>query len=481
MRGFRDRNEGMKLPRSLVQRVTAGFRRTKLGDPRRTARLVRVVGRIARQPSAPLPLALGAESEVEGAYRFMNNRRVDFDALIAVQGEIARQRAAEEQAVLVLHDTTDCSFAHLSAQEIGYLQTGKAGFRLHLSLVVAEAERRPLAVAHAQTIHRASRSKRGRTAPGTETAKWVDRESERWWRGMAASAELLRECPSVIHVADRESDSYELMAKLQQVGGRFIFRVRVPDRRARTVDSDGEDWSTVSEVAAQCEGTLEREVPLSRRTKKSAPGMNAAHPPRNARMANLRFAATRVRLPRPAYLRHPIPETIDVNLVRVWEIDSPDGEAPVEWLLFTSEPVATGRQIERVVDNYRARWLIEEFNSAIKTGCAFESRQFESQHALLVMLALSLPVAVEVLWLRARSRSSPDSRATEVVTPLQLRILRKLGSYKLGPKPTAADALMAVAKLGGHLSSNGPPGWKIMQRGMSQLMHYEAGWNARDL
>jgi hypothetical protein len=471
----------MKLPRSLVHRVSGVFRRTKLGDPRRTARAVRIVERIARQPSAPLPLSLGSESEVEGAYRFVNNRRVTFEALIAMQGEIARQRAGEEQAVLVLHDTTDCSFPHLSAQEIGYLQTGKPGFRLHLSLVVAEKDRRPLAVAHAETIHRSARSKRGRTAPGTTTAKWVDRESERWWRGMAESAQFLRQCPCVIHVADRESDSYELMAKLQQAGDRFILRVRVPDRRARTVDSDRDDWSTIGQVAAQCEGTLEREVPLSRRVKKSAPGMNAAHPPRGARLARLRFAAARVRLPRPAYLRHPLPETMDVNLVRVWEVDPPDGEAAVEWLLFTTEPVATERQIERVVDNYRARWLIEEFNGAIKTGCAFESRQFESRHALLVMLALSLPVAVEVLWLRARSRASPDSRASDVLTPLQLRILRKLGSYPLAPKPTAAEALMAVAKLGGHLRSNGPPGWKIIQRGMTQLMQYEAGWNARDL
>jgi hypothetical protein len=397
----------MKLARSLVQRITSVFRGTKLGDPRRTARVVRVVERVARQPSAPLPLALGTESEVEGAYRLMNNRRVTFEALMAMQGEIARQRAAEEKSVLVLHDTTDCSFAHLSPQEIGYLQTGKSGFRLHLSLVVAQADRRPLAVVHAETIHRASRSKRGRTAPGTTTAKWVDRESKRWWRGMAASNELLHECDSVIHVADRESDSYELMAKLLAARSRFILRVRVPDRRARTVDSEGKDWSTIGQVAALCEGTLEREVPLSRRRQKSAPGMNAAHAPRDARLARLRFAATRVRLPRPAYLRHPIPETIDVNLVRVWEVNPPDAETPIEWLLFTTEPIATGRQIERVVDNYRARWLIEEFNGAIKTGCAFESRQFESRHALLVMLALSLPVAVEVLWLRARSRSSP--------------------------------------------------------------------------
>lgn len=470
----------MKLARSLIQRVTSGFERTALGDPRRTSRVVRVASRIARQPSAPLPLALGCESEVEGAYRLANNPHVTFEALMSVQAEIARQRAAEEKSVLVLHDTTDCSFPHLAAKEIGYLQTGKSGFRLHLSLVVAERDRRPLAVAHAETIHR-RRRRRGRAASGPETAKWRNRESGRWWRGMSASAQLLDECANVVHIADRESDSYELMARLLDENSRFILRVRVPDRRARVVDAEHDKWSTVGDVAAMCEGNIERDVLLSRRRKKTAPGMNAAHPPREARLARLRFASTRVSLPRPVYLRDPVPQTIEVNLVRVWEIDPPDGEEAIEWLLFTTEHVDCQRKIERVIDNYRARWLIEEFNSSLKTGCAFESRQFESRHALLVMLALSLPIAVEVLWLRARARSVPHAPATDVLTPLQLRILRKIGSYKLGTKPSAMDALTAVAKIGGHIRSNGPPGWKIIQRGMTLLMQYEAGWQARDL
>ena len=54
-----------------------------------------------------------------------------------------------------------------------------------------------------------------------------------------------------------------------------------------------------------------------------------------------------------------------------------------------------------MVDGYRTRWVIEEFNAALKTGCAYEARQFESRDALLTMLALSLPVACEVLWLRS--------------------------------------------------------------------------------
>ena len=44
--------------------------------------------------------------------------------------------------------------------------------------------------------------------------------------------------------------------------------------------------------------------------------------------------------------------------------------------------------------------------------------------------------------------------------------------------PTVEQALLAVAALGGHLKRNGPPGWKVLLRGMTRLLDYEAGWRA---
>jgi hypothetical protein len=364
--------------------------------------------------------------------------------------------------------------------EIGYLQTGKAGFKLHLSLVVdANVWRRPLGIVHAETLHRAQRSKRkGKKktkASGSETSKRKDREFERWLRGIEAAAHSLRGCERVIHVADRESDSFELMSLVLSLEQGFVFRVRV-DRRSRPINES--EWSKVKQVAANCEGMLERDVPLARRRRKTAPGMNKTHPPRKGRIARLRFAATTIEIPRPRYLSKSLPETLRLNLVHVVECDVPPGETPVEWLLYTTEPIATNSQVEAIVDTYRTRWLIEEFNSALKTGCAYEARQFETRRALLTMLALSLPIACEMLWLRSRARSSPDALATETLTPLQIRILRKLGPRKIPPRPTAQDALLAVAALGGHLKNNGEPGWKILQRGLALLLAYETGWTA---
>lgn len=433
--------------------------------------------RMARRPNAPLPAALGSDAAVQGTYRFMNNRQVEFETLIAVQAEMTRQRAEEEgyRDVLVLHDTTDCSFAHLDPEGIGYLNTGKAGFRLHASLVVdAVGWRRPIGVVAAETIHR-GRKRRHKTsdrASGIETAGWKDKEFERWRRGIERSQARLAHCASVVHVADRESDSYELMHATLQAGGRFVFRVRV-DRRGRRAETTA-PWATVTQIARQLEGIFEREVALSARKGSSAPVQNKTHPPRHARMARLRFAATRVEIPRPVYLRDPIPSTLAVNLVHVFELDVPDGQPAVEWLIYTTEPIDTAAAVERIVDIYRTRWLSEEFHAALKGGCAFERREFESRRALLNMLALTLPIACEVLALRSGARSEDNRPATAVLTPELLRILRKVSRSTLSASPTASEALLAVAALGGHLKRNGPPGWKVMSRGMTELLTYEA-------
>ena len=472
----------MKLPEDAIERMAQDFAGAQLGDPRRTRRAQAMVRQLARQPGAPLPEALENDAQIEGAYRFANNERVTFEALIGAHAGGTARRAVEAGSVLVLHDTTDATFSSLDPKEIGYLATGKAGFLFHVSLVLdASHWRLPLGVVSGQTIHRKQRSKRAagkKKASGTETAAQTDREAARWWRGIEDASKVLKGCADVIHVADRESDSYELMHRCLAAGERFVFRARTVERRGRFADKKTHDWSTVRRIAESCEGLLEREVSVSARAQKSAPGMNRGNPARSARMARLRFAAARVEMPRPQYLHDPVPKTLTVNLVHVTEPHVPEGEAPVQWILYTTEPIDTPEQVARVVDIYRARWTIEEFNAALKTGCAYESRQFESRHALLNLLALSLPIACELLALRSRARDFPDAPATEVLRPAQIEVLRRFGRRKLPSSPTARDALLAVAGLGGHVKYNGEPGWNVLMRGMRTLLGYEAAWLA---
>lgn len=199
-------------------------------------------------------------------------------------------------------------------------------------------------------------------------------------------------------------------------------------------------------------------------------------PPRNARIAKLKFAATELELIRPKHLPKHLPEKLKLNLVDVSELDCPLEEEPVQWLLFTTEVIDSVENIENIVDTYRSRWLIEDCNKAIKTGCKYEQRQLENQQALLNLLAIILPIACELLWLRATAREQPNQKASNILTPTQLKILTALGPRKLGPNPTAKEALWALAGLGGHLKRNGEPGWLVLYRGLETLKQYEIGY-----
>lgn len=424
-------------------------------------------------PNESLPTALVTDAELEGAYRFFSNEHVSFDDLLEPHTLSTAKRAAGAGVVLAVHDTTSCKFSHADPEDVGYLSTGQAGFLLHMSLLVDTRDwRRPLGIVHAETLKREKPSRgRRRHESGFTTAKWRDKEFERWMRGIQQTEKRIGGSASVIHLADREADSYELIAAMAEANQRFIVRAR----HNRSV-FDGDERTSLRDFIERADIVLEREVPLSRRLAKTAPRANAANPPREGRTATLCFATTTAEFRRPR--NRTGPETLSVNVVRVFEANPPEGQEPIEWLLSTSEPIETAKQIELIVDYYRCRWVIEELNKALKTGCVVQDRQLESHDALLNMLALSLPVAVELLGLRSLARTDPSRQATDLFSKPDLDALRHLSHRPLPKHPTVQDALWCIAGLGGHIKNNGPAGWQVLQRGMQKFRDFAAGWRA---
>jgi len=470
----------MKLAPDALDRITAAFEGADFGDPRRSDRLARTVRKLAEAPNVSIPKAMGSDADLEAAYRLLHNPHVDFDTLIRAYAEATAARASG--CVLAIHDTTTCEFNHADAKDVGYLNTGRAGFMAHYSLIVdGELSRRPLGVANAEVISRENPPSRPgtkkRNQGGPQTAKKRDRESLRWFRGFQVTSARLKGC-EVIHVADRESDSYEIFARCLEAKMRFVLRSRVGARKARGPDGEVADVMTLAQA---CEGKVTREVPLSPRAKRREPRANKANPPRVGRNAQLRFSATNIEIRRPHYVDKSLPSSLRLNMVVVSEVDPPADQPAVNWVLFTTETIATADDITRVVDIYRARWLIEECNKTLKSVCKYEERQLESRDALLTLLAMTFPIACEVLWLRAACRANPKRPASEVITPVQLQILAAMSSYKLPSSPTVHDAVWAIAALGGHIKSNGEPGVLVLHRGMADLLAFEKGWRAREM
>jgi hypothetical protein len=432
-------------------------------------RLEALVELAAADPSASIPRMAGTESEREAFYRFLANERVAFEAVLEPHRERTRERAEAAGVILAVHDTSAFKFEGSRGDELGYINTGARGFYLHATIAVTNNEDREcLGVLQAKTLFRESPKKtRSRSArSGADYAALEDRESGRWWDQIqSVQRDLAGRC-EVIHVADCEADSYALLSNMISARHRFVTRL-ARDRRARR---DGADpWSRLSDVAGQAEHVAEREVPLSARGAKRPPRTRKRFPPRDARVATLRFAALPMQLKRPPYLGEPHPPEIGLNVIHVYEVDAPEGTEPVEWFLLTTEPVGTEQEILGVVDIYRRRWVIEEFFRAVKTGCAYEQRQLEVRHAWLIALAITLPLAWRLLRLRHLARRKPDAPAATVLSETEIEILKHLRRGRLSARPTLLEAMNAVAEMGGHIKNNGEPGWLVLHRGLLKL------------
>jgi len=57
-------------------------------------------------------------------------------------------------------------------------------------------------------------------------------------------------------------------------------------------------------------------------------------------------------------------------------------------------------------------------------------------------------------------------------------LLRACGHRTLSATPSNKQVLLALAALGGHLRSNGPPGWIVLERAFDKLLVLEQGWVA---
>ena len=450
-----------------------------LGDTRLNARRNRVIEVLEQHPDAGFPDACASDGETEALYRFLRNRRVSLERVIEphVRATAARCRAVGE--VLVLHDTTENVFGGEKPREgLTALGPRRHGFWLHAAMAVStDGLRAPLGVLALAPFVRTTDPTRVGKPPWRERFKDPHKESRRWATGVATVRARLGAAVRPIHLMDREGDNYELFTDLIHHGDRFVVRLNY-DRHLIT---DGAPDVPATVQAAMPPHTLcERQIAVSARQVGTRPRpLVRRRPARAHRVATVRFAAASVTLKRPRDHRHPMPPSLAVNVVYAWEMTPPAGESPIEWRLVTTEPIDTVDQVLRIVEWYRTRWLIEEFFKCLKTGCAYEKRQLESLDTLLVALGLLAPIAWQLLLMRHLARELPDVGAAVALTARQIAILRTTPvGTTLSITPSMRDALLVVARLGGHLRQNGAPGWLVLARGMQKLLCMETGWAA---
>jgi hypothetical protein len=443
-------------------RIYDEMRGAEFGDERLAKRMTTIVRQLANAPAKSFPKVTGDDAGLEATYRFLNNESVQPEAILAPHYRATVERCTQSGPVIIAHDTTELRFSG-ERSGLGRLTTSDYGFLAHVALAM-DKERVPLGVAGMQTFFREHGTRR--TNHHSERQPIEKRESRKWLELVRVVEERLSGRSQAIHVMDREADFYELIAPLVSAGHRFVIRLRF-DRET--------ELSTICEELRGAPAQLSRTVEISARPVAKQPKKRRKHPPRAARTAHLQAGAKRVTIRRAKHLSKDLPEAVTVNVVRVYESNAPEGCEPVEWILLTTEAIDIAESISAVIDMYCARWAIEEYFKALKTGCAFEKRQLENRRALLNALALLAPIAWRLLLLRSLARHRTDAPASDALTALQLRILQRHERTQLKGDATVYDAMLAIAALGGHIKNNGAPGWQVLGRGLEDLLLMERG------
>ena len=435
------------------------FAFAELGDPRRNKRLVNIATRLAASPDGTLPQAFPDWAELKAAYRFFDNPVVDFQKVLQPHLERTRSACREPGEYLIIEDSSILDYSpHRRTQDLGVIGDGQGrGFELHSALAVRveswTLEQRP----EGRVVGLFDqRCRRPRPAPKGESRRerLKRRRKSSWW------AEVFRAVGGPpgqcrwIYIGDQESDFYEPMQRCQEMLIDFIIR-GFQDRRL--ADGAGRLRETLARAPVLGQSTVEL------RSRGGEP----------ARTAIVELRSVRVDLDgpwRPGGWQEPLR---GVWVVEVQEVHAPEGvKEPLHWVLLTSLPCRTLTEARRVVGRYMARWWVEEYHKALKSGAGVENSQLERGGRLEPLIAVLAVVAVRLLNTKMLARSRPEgSEAKESFGPEALAILEKrFGCPKGGW--SNRNVLVATARLGGFLARkhDGMPGWQTIWRGWQRLI-----------
>ena len=409
----------------------------------------------------------------------MNCKDVTHEAILASHRQATLKTISQmSSTVLVLHDATEMDFTtHRSLEDLGQIGNGNhRGYIAQNSLAVDPETRQVLGLCN-QVLHRRD------TVPEEETIaeKRVreSRESLLWLKGTAP----LPANRQLVDVCDQGADTFEFLEYEVHSGRRFVIRAAYD--RGILIGHGDVSTSTSSYLRSYATELPEAgrwTLSVTSRVEVKSPKKKGkkAQIKRTARDAELAvaFAAVQIKPPGTKHGDHGN-EPLKVWVIRVWEVDPPEGQERLEWFLITNEPVETFKDAYRVVGWYECRWIIEEYHKGLKTGCQIESPQFTTEERLQPAIALLSIVTLTLLAMRDASRR-PDAKtrkATEIISKDYVAVLSAWRHGKVRMDWSIHEFYYALARLGGHQNRkhDHPPGWQTIWEGWKELQAMVCG------
>jgi hypothetical protein len=459
------------------------FGEAELGDRRRTRRLVAMARRMAEQPAGKLTRVYEVESELEGAYRFVENQGVSPEKMERTRGAACARRLAVQEVAVIPVDQTEVNLhEHHSTDNFGSVGTRDCGARgVHaMAALGLDEDGVTLGVLglvpwlRSETLspprcHGGNRGKSHDHRPAQE------RESFKWIECLDLCDEQLR-----LHAPDTcgwyQMDKGADFWRVFEWAARHDAFVTVRACHQRVVLYRGSKTHLHPWVEAR---------PVAYRFDLALP----ARPQRLARTANNNVRYGPVTIDYAAGRRAKL--AVPLYFVAVTERHPPPEVAPIDWLLLTNFPVESDADAALVIKNYSLRWRCEDFFRTLKSGaCDVEASELESFGSFCRFLVVASSIAARVERIRYLSRTQPNAPATVAYSRTEIEVLLRFreAHSPRRPKPSFPDGIPPlhlmtrwVAALGGYRYSRGrgPPGSILITRGVIYLENLVLGTRLR--
>lgn len=279
-------------------------------DTRLNERGAFCLNKMSLAPNLSFPAIFDKTKKLEAFYRFINNERIDVSEIKESIINDTKSKLSGQKEALAIHDTTHV--IPISKKEIDEFQRSR-GFFAHLSLLISADKTNE--IYGAAGLHMWNRS---------EEQKIYESEADRWLEQVNEVQEIVGNL-DLIHLMDREGDMCLVWSGLIERQYRFVIRSKY-NRKTKGIDPD----LKLREEMNQCEAVAQVEIKLARKKGSSLPRSKKSHPPREKRVATLNISVKSVELHKTNSRGLTINETVKINVVRVFEINTPSGEEPVE-------------------------------------------------------------------------------------------------------------------------------------------------------
>jgi hypothetical protein len=444
----------------------------ELSDKRLNRRLLKVANDLLNHPDAPIHEACSNWSGAKAAYRLFDNDKLDDVCLMNAHRRETLKRIAESNSdvIFAIQDTTTLNYTHHPKkqrihkinQNPGFDKPSK-GFFLHNTLAMTE-DALPLGLLEQKIYqHNPADKVSNKRRPIHE------KESYRWIEALQLSSNLVTN-KTVVTIADRESDIFELFFEASKLNTQILIRAA----HDRILNNEGKESQTIWKKleATPIAGHQTLDLPARHNQPK--------------RLAHLEIRHTEIVLKPPQRSFEAKADALEkVTLQAIWlyEPNPPEKTTPLEWMLLTNVNVLSLEDALKMGRWYRLRWQIECYHRVLKSGCNVEDCRLETYERLKKYIRLKSVIAFRLLWLTMINRINPNDSCDKILQDHEWKSLCcHIFETSLPPKkpPTVYEAVRMIAKLGGFLGRKGDkePGMSYIWRGWEKLALIAEFWQS---